>query len=111
MPKTPKPTSLQTIRKKDLEKMEPKIFIQPSVPEIKTAGPFSGEAVFHDSGFVVVTEDGRRAPELEKPWPILWAEHVVSLGLDPTRFKVTTPSGKRIKILKQVDGLTWKIEA
>lgn len=65
---------------------------------------------FSESGHIAVKDDkGKHVPELEKPWPLLWAEHAESLGHDPAKFTLITPSGKSLKLVRHIDGITWKI--
>jgi hypothetical protein len=72
------------------------------------AEPGRGLVTFHEGGHVTVEKDGKRQGALERPWPLLWAEHCASLGLEPADYDIVSPSGKRTKIIKQIDGYTWK---
>ncbi len=106
----PKKSIPRTLTKQPKPEEIAKVLVTPQPPDA-VAPSGKTAATFHDSGHVTVTRDGQRAPELEKAWPILWAEHCETLGIDPTLYDLTTPSGKKIKIVKQLDGLTWKTHA
>jgi len=53
---------------------------------------------------------GERIQELEKPWPVLWAEHAESLGVDPAGYVFQLPGDHQpVKLVRQLDGITWKL--
>ena len=66
------------------------------------------EVFLFGDGNMSVLRDGEQVPEAQKPWIILSAEHLKSVGIDPTNSKIYSSDGQ-IEIFETPTGYNWKI--
>jgi hypothetical protein len=48
-------------------------------------------------------ENGEQVSEAQKPWLLVYIEHLVSQGIDPTKQIIALPDGRQATILKSED--------
>lgn len=63
-----------------------------------------------DNGLNSAFEDGEQVPMAQKPWLIVFAEYLESVGIDPTKQEIKLPDGRKAQIFSTEEGFNWSIE-
>ena len=65
---------------------------------------------FYPNGNSGVFIDGEQVSILQESWIILFFNHLIKNGYDPTDFDISMPNGAHVKAIKLEDGsFNWKI--
>ena len=63
---------------------------------------------FFPNGNTMAFRDGQQVPSLQESWILLYVQHLVAAGIDPTKVEFTMPNGSRATVFEIEGGYNWQ---
>lgn len=64
---------------------------------------FVMKITFFSSGSTMAFEDSQQVPAAQKPWVMVFAEYLASIGIDPVGHEFIMPDGRQARIVQIED--------